>query len=430
MIKNNSIKSVINNIGWLIFDKLLILLMNIIIIFIVANFYGPKKYGVYQYATNIVLILEVIVQLVDGRVVKKKYSNGNYNEVVFSVTIAKVLLSSIALFSGVLIVLLSSKEIEFSYLLIVLLFDSIIRNIRFGLENRFEYILQSKKIVIASNIGLMVGTLLQLMAVYMQASIILLAVIQMCSTLISYIILLIQYKNTFGEVPVCHNKYNKILIKEIIKESTPLAIATAAATIYTRCDSVMLGMLLTTKEVGIYSISSKFISTIQMLVVPIQTTIFVKMLEWKDKPRLYEDNYIKITSIATWLSIIGVAMSFVVLPFIFKFLKPDYLPALESYKILSLGSILTYNAILRSSHFTIIGRGDILMKTQIITVVVNVLLNYFLIRNLGMNGAAIATVIAQIISLLISNLFFKDAKFVFKVQLLGFNPRNIIKLIN
>ena len=182
MIKNNSIKSVLNNIGWLIFDKLLILLMNIIIIFIVANFYGPKKYGVYQYATNIVLILEVIVQLVDGRVVKKKYSNGNYNEVVFSVTIAKVLLSSIALFSGVLIVLLSSKEIEFSYLLIVLLFDSIIRNIRFGLENRFEYILQSKKIVIASNIGLMVGTLLQLMAVYMQASIILLAVIQMCTT--------------------------------------------------------------------------------------------------------------------------------------------------------------------------------------------------------------------------------------------------------
>ena len=70
-----------------------------------------------------------------------------------------------------------------------------------------------------------------------------------------------------------------------------MAIAAAACVIYTRCDAVMLGMMLTTTEVGIYSISSKLVSTVQILILPIQTTVFVKMLEWlKDKDK-YEKNY-------------------------------------------------------------------------------------------------------------------------------------------
>ena len=119
----------------------------------------------------------------------------------------------------------------------------------------------------------------------------------------------------------------------------------------------MLGMILTTKEVGIYSISSKLISTIQILAIPIQTTIYVKMLEWKKDPIKYEKNYIRITSAATWISIVGVLLSFIVLPYIFTLLKPDYLPAIDSYKILSVGSICAYNAVLRSCHFTITGNG-------------------------------------------------------------------------
>ena len=74
--------AVIQNISWLLFDKLILILSNLIIIFVVANYYGAEKYGIFQYATNIVLMLEVIVQLIDGRIVKKKYTNLNQNDVV------------------------------------------------------------------------------------------------------------------------------------------------------------------------------------------------------------------------------------------------------------------------------------------------------------------------------------------------------------
>lgn len=116
-MKNRSFESVLKNIGWLIFDKIFILCMNVVVIFVIANFYGPEKYGLYQYVTSIVLILEIIVQLVDGRVVKKQYSKDNHDQIVFNITISKVLLSCAALVLGIMIVLLSDREKDFSILL-------------------------------------------------------------------------------------------------------------------------------------------------------------------------------------------------------------------------------------------------------------------------------------------------------------------------
>ena len=63
-----------------------------------------------------------------------------------------------------------------------------------------------------------------------------------------------------------------------------------------------------------------------------------------------------------------------------------------------------------------------------ISVIVNVVLNYALIKHVGLFGAAIATGITQGISLLISNLFFgEEGKKVFKWQMAGLNPINAFK---
>ena len=67
------------------------------------------------------------------------------------------------------------------------------------------------------------------------------------------------------------------------------------------------------------------------------------------------------------------------------------------------------------------------MQTQIITVIINILLNYSFISVWGMNGAAIATAVSQFISLIVSNIFYKDARFVFKAQWKALNPIHIVQ---
>ena len=133
----------------------------------------------------------------------------------------------------------------------------------------------------------------------------------------------------------------------------------------------------------------------------------------------------------TWVLLLGVAFSFLVLPFLLKTLKPEYADSFSVYQIYVIGSFFVYNAGLRAGHYTLINKGKVLMYSQIISVIVNIVLNLVLIKYIGIYGAAIATGITQCVSLLLSNLFFgKVGLQVFMWQIKGLNPAYIFMRTN
>ena len=274
------------------------------------------------------------------------------------------------------------------------------------MANRFEFLLMSKKIVVASDLATVIGAIMQLMAVRFEWSIIVISLIALSTSIMNVLIVYIQYKWEFKERLIC--KFDRKLFKSMIRQSVPLAIAASCATIYTRCDSVMIGMLMTTAEVGVYSISLKLISVVQITLSPVRESVYPKLIA------LYNTD------------IIGVAFSFFILPFLFRFLNAEYAEAFPIYKIYVLGTFFMYNAALRAGHYTMINKGNILMYTQLFSLVLNVILNYVGISWIGVYGAAVATIITQGLSLMISNLFFgQEGRDVFKWQMKALNPVNI-----
>jgi O-antigen/teichoic acid export membrane protein len=421
------IKKVLKNISWLVFDKFATLLVGLIVIVKVANHYGPTEYGLYQYAVSINLLLGVIVLFVDGRVVKKLYPDTDEGLVIYNTTIAKVILSFISLIIGILILFVLGKGFKFNSIYIILLINNIVLNLAFGFQNFFEYHLKSKNVVIASNIANVTSAIFQLTAVALSFSIISIAAIIFISSIIKLLILYFQFKKSFSVKIV--TKVDKLLISAIIRESVPLAIAATAATVYTRVDQVMIGTMLDVDEVGIYSISVQMVSVVLMIISPIQVSVFPRMLEWYNSNRdYYYSKYQALTSLMTWMSILGILASFVFAPILFDlFFSDSYSESVNVFKIHVIGTFFMYNAVLRSSHFTLTKGTHILMISQIVALFLNVGLNFVLIPKIGIYGAAIATVVTQFSSLFLSNLFFKDGKEVFGIQLSGLNPINIYK---
>jgi O-antigen/teichoic acid export membrane protein len=416
-------KKIIANMAWMIFDKVFLLLLNLLVIVKIANYYKTEIYGSYQYVVSIVAIFEILVNFVDGRVVKKEYDNYDAENVVYNATLTRLLFSALSMLVGAFFILINKGSHEFSLMFGILLFNSVITSLRFGMANRFEYLLKSKKVVIAADIAAVISLLLQLVAVRMKWSIVAITVIVLISSVISLIIVFIQYKMEFGGSKI-HYYVDRNLLLNMIKESVPLAIAASCAIIYTRCDSVMIGNLLSVSDVGIYSIAVRLISVVQIAIGPIRESIYPKLIQLyrSDKTR-YIQVYIQATSVLTWIYIIGVLISLVILPYVFRFLNPEYANSFDVYKIYVIGTFFMYNAALRAGHFTLINRGIILTYSQVISVVLNIVLNLFLINKFGLYGAALATVITQAVSLMFSNLFFKkDGCEVFKWQLLALNP--------
>lgn len=424
--KGGSLKRILTNTGWMLFDKVFILILNLVVTVRIANYYGTLGYGTYQYAVSVVALFEVLVTFVDARVVKKRYTTENPKELVWNATITRMLFSVVSLLGGIIYLLFSGEKGDYYAIFLVLLVNAIIINLRFGMQNRYEYLLKSKKVIVASNIALTIGGILQLLAVSFHLSILAIAVITAFSSLLSLGIVYIQYRREFGHL--VQGKYRKDLVLGLVKESLPLAVAASCAIIYSRCDSIMIGNMLSKEQVGIYAIAVKLISVVQIGIAPVRESVYPKMIElFNNKKELYAKRYVQITAILTWIYIIGVIASFVILPYAFRFLKQDYAEAFPIYQVYVIGTFFMYNAGLRAGHYTLIDRGNVLMYSQIISVVLNVILNYVLIKTVGIYGAAIATGVTQGVSLMVSNLFFGDTgREVFKWQIKGLNPLYIL----
>jgi O-antigen/teichoic acid export membrane protein len=399
--------------------------MGLFVIVKVANHYGPTDYGLYEYALSINTIIGVIILLVDGRVTKKLYNQVNAGHVIYNTTIAKCLLSFITLIVGITLLFFINRDFKFNSIYILLLLNNIAINLGFGFQNYFEFELKSKKVVIASNIATLISSLMQIIVVLLRQSIVLIAIVIVLSSVIKLVILYIQFTKIF-QFRV-KTSVDKILIKEIIIESAPLAIAAAASTAYHRIDQVMIGSILGVSEVGIYSISAKMISVVAILIGPLQVSIFPKMIEWYNNDRkLYFKRYQTITSLGTWIYIVGIAFTFIIIPYVFKhFFSNEYIRSLSVFRIHVVGTFFSYNAILRSSHFTLTKNTHVMMITQIAAVFLNIALNYSLIPIIGIKGAALATALTEFFSLLLLNIFFIDGRKVMIIQLKGLNPKYI-----
>lgn len=418
-------KKVIENISWLVFDKVLVLLVGLFVVLRIANYYGPSEYGLYQYALSINTLLGVLILFVDGRVVKKQFQKSNEGHIIYNTTLAKVILSCISLGIGVIVILILNKGLKFNIIYIMLLVNNILINLGFGIQTYFEYKLKSKNVVIAANIATLISSFFQLVAIRLNSSIIVIVMIILVSSLLKLILLVFQFKNSFHIVLI--DKVDKLLIFSIVRESIPLAIAAVAVTIYTKVDQVMIGAMLNVRQVGIYSISNNMISVVAIAIGPIQISIFPKMIEWYNNDKnLYYKKYLAITSFATWLYIVGIILTYIIAPTIFNmFLSKEYAKSLDVFNIHVLGTFFMYNATLRSSHFTLTKNTYVMMISQIIAVLINIVLNYIMIPLIGVYGAATATAITQFLSLFISNLFFENGKKVFWLQLKGINPLNM-----
>ena len=423
--KSGNLKRILANTGWMLFDKVFILVLNLIVTVRIANYYGTLAYGTYQYAVSVVALFEVLVNFVDARVVKKRYTTENPEEIVWNATITRMLFSIVSLLGGIVYLLISVENGEYCAIFLVLLVNAIIINLRFGMQNRYEYLLKSKKDIVASNTALTIGGALQLLAVSLHLPIMAIAVITAFSSFLSLSIVYLQYRKDFGQL--IQGKYRKEIILGLIRESLPLAIAASCAIIYSRCDSIMIGNMLSKADVGIYAIAVKLIAVVQIGIAPVRESVYPKMIAlYSTNREQYEKRYVQITTILTWIYIIGVVVSFFVLPYAFSIIKPEYAEAFPIYQVYVIGTFFMYNAGLRAGHYTLINQGNVLMYSQIISVIFNVILNFVLINAIGIYGAAIATGITQGISLMVSNLFFgKTGREVFKWQLKGLNPIHI-----
>ena len=418
-------KKIIQNIYWLILDKLLVILLQFFVGVKIANYYGPNVYGEYSYAIAIIAFSPILLEIINGRVVKEFYDE-KFNNIVSTVTLFRELLTFI-LFLLVLISYPIFKENKMLYyiLLLLLSFDNILLNMTVGIENYFEYKLFSKNIVISNNFIKIISYILQYIGMILGHSILLIPIIRILGSLIRVLILKKFYYKIFKEK--VQFRLDKKLIKKIIRNSFYLWLSTISLVIYTQIDKIMIGKILNISDVGVYNIALQLAGVLEILIGPFQNSIYPKLMEmYKKNYSSYIKLYLKINTVFTQIYFLLTLISIAVVKWLFPYVyTKEYSSAILCYGILTISVFFKANGALQTGHMTLKRITKKSFYKTLFGLVLNIILNLTLIPKYGIYGAAIATSITQVFTIFIVDYFIKEYREQFFIQLKSFNPLNM-----
>ena len=429
---NNGIKKIVNNIGWLIFDKVFILLLQFFVGVKIANYYGATLFGQYSYAISLVAFSNIFFELINSRVLKKYYTKNNFNILVFNTNFFKNSIAIILFFIPIIYKFFYKIDNTLFYLLLLLCLDNILMTATSGIENFFEYKLEAKRIVISNNIVKIISYFLQYICMILNKGIIFIAIVRCIGSLIRVIILKYQYNSSYlGKLENKSVKLDIELIVKIIDESKYLWFSFVSFLIYTQTDRLMINHYLGVEEVGVYTIGMQLSSILAILIGPIQNSLFPKFLElYRNDYQKYYNFYKLTNTIITQFYLIITLISIIVVKYTFRYVySSQYDGAILIYSILAFSVFIKANGSLQTSHMTIKNITQKSFYKTLVSLILNIILNILLIPKYGINGAAIATLITQFIALFLIDFFIKEYQEQAIIQLKSLNLIYLIKEI-
>lgn len=195
--------------------------------------------------------------------------------------------------------------------------------------------------------------------------------------------------------------------KFMMRTSIPLGIIQIINMLYYKIDSVMLSVMRSPKEVGLYMIAYGIIDVV-MSVPSMFMTSLMPSLATADKETLRRLVNRAFDILAFFALPIAVGGMLLANDIILLISSNEFIGAAVPFAILMLGAAFSYLNSVFGFASVAVNKQSRLLKISIMTIILNVLINLFAIPRYGAAGAATATLITEIIACVGVYLVFKN----------------------
>ncbi|TSC89629.1 MAG: Lipopolysaccharide O-side chain biosynthesis protein (O-antigen transporter) [Parcubacteria group bacterium Gr01-1014_3] len=196
------------------------------------------------------------------------------------------------------------------------------------------------------------------------------------------------------------SNFKKSLIWPIFRTAWPFGLMGIMGAVMLNTDIIMLGWLRTAEEVGYYSAAQKPIQLLYVIPTLLATSIFPIIARLvKTDPESAKKLLVKYVWLAIILSVPITVLGFILAkPIILTLFGAEYSVGILTFQILLLTLPIVYPAtILGNAIFAYDGQ-KFLALFAVTAILGNVLFNFLLIPIFGIEGAAIATILTQLIT--------------------------------
>lgn len=414
LIHNNEVvNKTLKNSGWLVGSKIFYMVVGIFVTAIVARYFGPENFGQFNYALAFVSLFTAVSTLGMETLTVKSIVDENYDEGTILCTSLFMRLSGgalLTLMAVTTIKIIEPSDANLHILVAIMSFTMVLKSLEV-----IEYWIQANQKAKMSSL-IRMGTyvviaILKIFIVVTKGTLITFTLIYTMDALITGTALMIAYFKIRDKKSVW--KINFKYAKNILSQSWYFILSGLMVTLYMRIDQVMLGSMLPDRiELGVYSAAVQVAEMWYFVPMAIITSFNPVIMNNKLKD---EDSYYKsvqlLYTIVAWIGIVaGIFILLCSKPIVYILYGAKFMKAAS---ILSISIWAGTFAMLGSARGTWLICEGLQKYTPVYIFagcICNILLNYFLIPLYGGFGAAAATLISQIIVVLIAPAFFKKTR--------------------
>jgi PST family polysaccharide transporter len=420
-----NLRKVIGNTGWLFTEKIVQMFLGLLVGLWIARYLGPEKFGRFNYAIAIVGLFVPFAKLgLDNIVIRNLARDISHkNETLGTAFILKLIASIVTFFVtfGVIFFSTSSSSPNYQetlWLVGIVATGAIVQSFDI-IDYWFQSQVQSKYSVWARNAAYVIINGIKIVLIQMKAPLVAFAIAMVVEYTLSAIGMLIAYRLTGNLIKAWQVSFR--YAKSLLKDSWPLILSGIVIMIYMRIDQVMLGQMVGDESVGIYSAAVKISELWYFVPGAIVNSVFPLIVQAKE---ISEEVYYKrlqqlFTTVSALAYVVAIPVTFLSTQIVTLLYGNNYVEAGAILNIHIWAGLFVSLGVARETWITTEGLMKFSAATAAAGAVVNIVLNYFFIPYYGGLGAAIATVISQIISAYAVGAFYSPTRKIFLHQTKG-----------
>lgn len=386
------------NFGYLLSDNASNVIISLLVSYFVNRYLGVERYGILNYCVALCGLWECLMGLGSDIVIRKevvleKFSIGQLRGTGALIYIIGAAIS----FIGLIVTTIFLKSDRTITICILIISISYFCKITYNIQNIFIAKLQTD-LYVKWNIRIkIVVAATKLMLVYLKADIYCFAAIYLFETILQVImfeLLAKKYLSDYG------SEISLEAFRHIISQSWAYVLSNIGMVVYMKIDQVMIKHMIGESAVGYYSAAVNLVD--YFIFIP--TAFANAMLPILTESYMTNKMQFKREYVTFFERMIGIMVLVIATVQLFGKLAvyviygSEYMPAIGILRIYAFASLFAAIVCANSIYMTIFQNQ---IKTLICTctaAITNVILNAILISSIGVNGAAIATIVSQFIA--------------------------------
>ena len=417
LINNPGFRKYFANTSWLLGERILRMIVSLFVGIYVARYLGPERFGLLSYANSFVGLFTAIATLgLDGIVVRELVKLPRQRDKLLGTSFLLKVAGALVMWLAILIALFFTKNDVLTNTIIAIIAFGVIFQAFNVIDFNFQAEVKSKYVVHSQFVQLIFSSFIKLVLIFNKLPLIWFAAVYCLDAAILAFGLAFSYLNNHGSFKKW--KWDAKIAKGLLLDSWPLMFAYMSYLIYAKIDRIMIKEMLDEYSVGIYSAAYVIYEAPLFIALMVAKSVYPILVQYyqKNKDRLFE-LYSELSSYMTLLSYLIVLFIFIFHENLIQItFGNNFVESSKILVILSFGLIPMFNAFLRSSYMTISESQKIILYTTLFSSIINILLNFFMIKKYGIEGAVYATVLTQILSLSLLNVAFDKTRVLFFIQ--------------